>query len=370
MSVLGCTDSYSVKIMWRANATVFMVPQLDQITSIKWERVLNDTSTAEIEISVQGAGAECCGQLGQITEWCHELWIYRDGQCVWQGPVVTVVAGRDTVTVTAHDVTAWLARLANYQTLTYGNWGPTSIVWDIITRNLRSALSVPADYPNMIDYMVVEGTDVRMNYRKGKWIEYVLTIMDDLTQYGFQYTTVGRSLYLRDIKSATDLTQARLTSADLLGDVKVTRNGLGARTHGFATTQQQNQETGQWEGKAYLAVLLGTPYGRLDGIANFTDEDATTAQLRAAALSVRGNRYPAPVSIDVTNNAQLSPTAPVTVDMLVPGETFDVALDDFCLPVQQSFRLTEVGGEWTTGGEKLTASFSSLSITADDELGG
>jgi hypothetical protein len=367
-AVLGCADQYSARIMWRGGAGVFMVPQLDQITAITWNRKLNDTSTAEITIALAGASAECCTQLGQVTEWCHELWIYRDSECVWQGPIVTPTYARDSVTFTANDVTAWLSLLANYVNINYKGYDATYVAWNIISRNLKASLSTPADYPVMLDYIVREDCGSKPTYKKGTWIEYVLDIVKDLTDYGFEFTTVGRSLYLRDIKTQAARTQGRLTSEDLLGDgVTVTRNGLGARTNGFATNQQANQDTGVYEGQAYVDATLNTPYGRLDGIATLSEEDATTAQLRAAAASVKGGRYPAPTVLDVSQGAQLSPTAPIDFNTLVPGETFDVALTDFCTPVQQQFRLTDVEGSWDGGAEKLGVSMSSLSIGADLE---
>ncbi|MFJ8934020.1 hypothetical protein ACIRLA_46395 [Streptomyces sp. NPDC102364] len=367
-AVLGCADQYSARIMWRGGNGVFMVPQLDQITAITWNRKLNDTSTAEITIALNGASADCCTQLGQVTEWCHELWIYRDEECVWQGPIVTPTYGRDSVTFTANDVTAWLSLLANYVDINYKGYDATYIAERIIMRNLVASLSTPKDYPVMLDYIVREDCGSKPTYRKGKWIEYVLEIIKDLTDYGFQFTAVGRSLYLRDIKTQAARTQGRLTGEDLLGDgVTVTRNGLGARTNGFATNQQANTDTGIYSGKAYVASTLNTPYGRLDGIATLSDQDATTAQLRAAALAVKGSRYPAPTVIDVSQNAQLSPTAPIDFAALVPGETFDIALADFCTPVQQQFRLTDVTGAWDGGAEKLGVSLSSLSITGDEE---
>lgn len=375
--VLGCAEQYRAEIRWSGTAgpqaaQVFTVPALNLITSITWNRVLNDTAEAKVVIAKQGMGADCCGQLGSVREWAHELWIWRNDpfrgeQCVWQGPVVTIAETRTTITITANDVTAWLALCANYVNINYKGYDATDIAARIIQRNLTASLSTPKDYPAMLPYIVRENCGSKPTYKKGTWIAYVLDIVEDLADYGFQYTTVGRNLYLRDIKTEAARTQARLTGADLIGDITVTRNGLGARTNGFATNQQANQDTGVYEGKAYVASTPGTPYGRLDGIANLSDEDATTAQLKAAALAVKGSRYPAPVVLDAGQNAQIAPTAPVTIEQLVCGETFDVAMDDFCMPVQQTFRLTEVAAEWTDGTEKVTASFSSLSITGDDE---
>lgn len=366
MSVLGCASQYSARIMWRGGNGVFMAPELDQITSLKWTRALNDTSTAEITISRQGASAECCKQLGMVTEWCHELWIYRDDECVWQGPIVQPSYTRTTVTLLAHDVTAWLSLLANYVNISYSGQDATYVAYDIIRRNLNASLSTPHDYPVMLNYIRRENCGSKPTYKKGTWIEYVYLILLDLVDYGFQFTTVGRSLYLRDIKTSSATPQGRLTSADLIGSPIVTRNGLGARTNGFATNQQTDEDSGIYTGSVYVAPTLNTPYGRLDGIATLSDQDATTAQLKAAALAVKGSRYPAPTVIDVSQNAQLAPTAPIAFATLVPGETFDVALDDFCTPVQQGFRLTDVEATWENGSEKIAINLSSLSVTGDD----
>lgn len=364
---LGCPDTYQAVIHWRGGGQVFTVPALQSITALSWGRKLSGVSEASVTIARPELSPECCEQLGQVEPWCHELSIYRDGDLVWQGPIVTVEYG-ETIVVTANDVVAWLERLVNYKYLNYSGWDATRVAEDIIRWNMSSsALSVPKDYAHMLDYIVREDCGSKPNFKRGQQIAYVLDLIQDLNDYGFQYTTVGRALYLRDIKTTTAAAQARLTEHDFAGPLSVTRDGTGAVTHAFATNQKQAEETGLFVGSVYVSPTLGTPYGRLDTMVALSDDNATTAQLRNATATAKGGRYPAPLTIDVPSGSTLVPTAPVTVEQLVCGERLDIVLANYCRPVEQGFRLTEVKGGWSGTGETIQITCTPLTINADPE---
>src|ERR1700755_3341416 len=57
------------------------VTELD-FTQLTWERKLNGISEATVQLT-----AGCCGRLGDVWPWLHELAISRDGEEVWCGPV-------------------------------------------------------------------------------------------------------------------------------------------------------------------------------------------------------------------------------------------------------------------------------------------
>lgn len=364
--VLGCAGEYRAEVHWRGGGRLFAAHDPKMVTAASWERLLSDTSTSQVVLAKSGADASCCARLGQIEPWCHELTMYRDEELVWQGPITKVTESRAGIVVDACDITGWLARLVNRFALAYkqGSMDATAIALDIITKALNDkVMSVPVDYAGILAYVVRQDCGSKPGFNKGPWIAYVLDILIELAKYGFTWTTVGRSLLLRDRLTDKALPQAQLTGEHLLGDVQVVRAGESAATTCFATTQTDDPAAGPgltvWTGKT------GTPYGRLDTLLHMQDEQATEADLLRAAVMALGGRYPAPLSISVPEGSQLSPLAPVTVQQLVCGERIDVALPDFCRPVTQGFRLSKVSGTWASEGEQIAVSLVPLNSTVE-----
>jgi hypothetical protein len=330
-AVLGCASAYRAEVHWRGGGRVFHAHDSTLVTAVSWERVLSGTSAASVTLAKNSTDQACCDRLGQIEPWCHELTVYRDDQLVWQGPITKVTWRRASVQIDALDVTAWLARLVNRFNLAYtaGALDATAISVDVISRSLNDAtMSVPVDYPAMLAYLHRQDCGSKPGFNKGPWIAYVLDIVTELAKFGFDWTTVGRSLYLRDRLTSTATAQAGLGGDDVLGDIDVVRAGESAATACFATTQTDDLQQGT--GRTVWSGTTGTPYGRLDTLVHLQDPTTSDADLRQAGLMALGGRYPAPLTVSVPDNSQLSPTAPVTVAQLVCGERIDVALSDFC----------------------------------------
>jgi len=384
---LGCAQEYQAVIHWRGGARPFTSPGVDALTSVSWSRTAGDVSEASVTIA-KGAG-ECCVQLGQIEPWVHELSIYRDSSLVWQGPVTRVTEARETVTIEARDVLAWLDRIVNTVQLRYIGTEPDAegrhagpvqwIAHDLLNKNIgESPLSQPRDWCGVLDYIVRRDSDQTTKFEKDGsdnksiWNVYLSTIFDDeLVSRGLEYTAVGRSIVLRAPATETDRPQARLFMEDIAGDVQVIRDGAAAATYGWATTQQeQNISPGLTVGTGQV----GTPYGRLDWLVSSTAESADEDDLRAMARQALGGRYPAPTSISIPTGAQLAATAPVSIEQLVAGERIDVVTNGFCMDISQAFRLSDVDVTWAGGsggsaGEQVSVSLVPL-FSVSTEPGG
>jgi len=385
---LGCAQEYQAVIHWRGGARPFTSPGVGALTGVSWSRTAGDVSEASVTIAKAGAG-ECCVQLGQIEPWVHELSLYRDSSLVWQGPVTRVTEARETVTIEARDVLAWLDRIVNTVQLRYigaepdaegRHAGPVQwIAHHLLNKNIgESPLSQPRDWCGVLDYIVRRDSDQITKFEKDGsdnqsiWNVYLSTIFDDeLVSRGLEYTTVGRSIVLRAPATETDQPQARLFMEDIAGDVQVIRDGAAAATYGWATTQQeQNISPGLTVGTGQV----GTPYGRLDWLVSSTAESADEDDLRAIARQALGGRYPAPTSISIPTGAQLAVTAPVSIEQLVAGERIDVVTNGFCMDISQAFRLSDVDVTWAGGtgggaGEQVSISLVPLSSVADEPGG-
>lgn len=367
VAVLGCAAEYRAVVHWRGGSRPFISPSVDAVTSVSWSRTLNDVSEASITI-VGSAAADCCGQLGQITGWAHELSLYRDAELVWQGPIAQAVRwNRSGVVIEARDVLSWLERCKNTDLLRYVNLednpdaegrrrGPVQwIAAHIIRRNLTSPFSQPPDYPGLLDYIVRDDSRETTRFEKDGgdnraiWNVPVLEVLGELTKRGLAYTAVGRSILLRAPKDGSDRAQARLTLDHIVGDVEVIQDCSAAATYAWATSQRSDNIS---EGATAGTGEVGTPYGRLDWIVE-SSTDAEEEELRQMAREALRGRYPTPLVVSIPDGSRLAPNAPLTIQQLVPGERVDVTTAGLCVDVTAAFLISDVEVSWGTSGEEV-----------------
>lgn len=365
--LVGCASAYTARIHWRGGALELPVAAMDQVTEVTWGRTADDISEAVVTLAKCGP----CREIEDIHPWVHELTIHRDGEIVWQGPVRRIRdrIGQGTITVEALDIVGWLDRLANTfrvgytETTADGQGRRRGTIVYVAHNHLRlnleeSSLSVPPDYPGIMDYVVaIEDRLPTIKVEKdgssdtAVWTEYLGSMFREWASRGLHFTTVGRSLVLRAWPDETTPAQARLSLADLVGEVEVVRDGDQAATYGFATTQQTQNIS---EGLTVGTGRVGTPYGRLDSIVRVQEDKPTEADLRAAARSDIAGRYPAPMVIQIPQSAQIAPQAPVRMEQLVPGERVDVFDDSSCFVLEQGFALSDMEVTWDGSRERVT----------------
>ncbi|MEV6400569.1 hypothetical protein AB0M39_38310 [Streptomyces sp. NPDC051907] len=298
---LGCALTYSAAVHWRGGSRVYIPPNLldDRLADVQWERRLTETAPGKIVITKASMAEECCGLLGAIHPWCHELSIYRDAELVWQGPITNVTEDMSTVTIDAMDISAWLSRLVNTHLLNYKSGAdPVTIARAFITANLNdSALSTPTkDWPGLLPYLTttVAKTKVKLN-RRAVWSDTVLNIVNNMAAKGFEWTTVGRRLVMRPPAGSSTRARARLTPDDLPGGIQVSRDGTDTATRVYATSQSSNENgiTMSTAIKASSAVC-----GRIDQIVRDqprvdVETDAEEKARKAAIAKRRDDRIKA-----------------------------------------------------------------------------
>lgn len=378
-TALGCPNTYSVAINYRGGTQQFIAPAdiQDLIVNLSWERRLNETSSAKVTLTRVSARNDCCVDLGDITPMVHEITIYRDDQSVWVGPITTVTQTPAAFVIEAKDVSCWLSRLVNTMPVPY-NIGPAP--WDIvdvaesvIEANLLhspySCIENGVDYPNMLWDLRAYSCGVTWNSAaRNSWYVYVMDIVHNLAEKGFEWTVAQRSMIMRrgatiypDPYDYWTWSQATLQTDDLGGDVTVTRSWSSGMTRAFASSQ-----TNQYSGRMVTVGVNCSPYGRLDTLKSLnipTEEENTpdeTKELTNTAVAMWQGAYPLPVSFKVNDNAKLSYDAPITVERLIPGHRIDVMFDDYCQPVIQGMRLILVSATWDQSGEKIGVSLVPL----------
>ncbi|MFD6936257.1 hypothetical protein ACFWAP_08910 [Streptomyces goshikiensis] len=367
MPQLGCAQEYRAIIHWRGGSLPFTAPSGASLTSVRWTRTINDVGEATITIAKGTAGAECCGKLGQIEPYVHELTIYRDSELVWQGPVLRVTEKRTAFVVEARDVVEWLGRTNNTTVLRYVSTNPADpmhqgpiqeIAEAIIRANLAGGLFASSpDWPRMLNYIIRQDDSVVARFEKdgsadiNTWIVPILQILDDeLVPRGLEYTTVGRALLLGRPQTATDPVQARLSLDSFTGDIEIVRDGSAAASLVWVTNQTDTEIANTQYG---VSGVVSAAYGRLDTLIRTQAEGLTAYDLWQIARGSYPGRNPVPTSLRVPDGARLATTAPVTIRQLVAGVRIDVAAPDMCMAVSQPYRLSDVEVEWSDTGEDV-----------------
>lgn len=104
---LGCPNEYAAFI---TDNTYRNRLEVVRFSSLEWERVLDEISSASVTLPDALGGPDCCARLGGIRTWRYGLLIERDSEEVWQGPITTIRRYRDAsgdgLRLTASDVWA------------------------------------------------------------------------------------------------------------------------------------------------------------------------------------------------------------------------------------------------------------------------
>lgn len=325
MAVLGCAEDYQVGFTDRTGQ-VPTGPALEA-SSITWGRELDATS--EAVVTFPGDDPDCCSAVADVHAWCNDLCIYRDGQMVWQGPVVRSVSSRSQTQVVARDVTGWLSRRVigsriDYTTATGAGPADLTVVAEALVRD-----GFGPDDPNVLPYLTVLPSGVAGEREYNPDTAYVYDELRELARGGIDFTAIGHRIIL--FGPARPLARlAGLHDEHFAGDLRVIEDGLSATTRAVVVG----------EGFAAYAERDGA-CGLLETLVKEQQiKDVASAQAEADALVASGT--PTPVILEVPAGAQLTPDAPVGIMDLVPGVVIPVTAVDVCRPVTAAMQLTKV----------------------------
>lgn len=390
MATLGCPETYQV-LVYEENANLNpltgeatfgrTVGELDGITQFTWDRRLDDTSEAKFTIATN---AECCssGFLADLHVWHHGVVIYRDGEQVWDGPIVLIEATRTEVTITANDISVLLAKRLLSRDICFSNdvtvctAGIGGIVYGpqapeiVAQRLIQDALRVDA-HGAFVDIVSTSMVVYEASYKQ--YGGPVFDLIQKLATDFINWTVLGRRIVIAvgGMRTGDGLARTELlTCDDFLNDnFKVTEDGFATLTQdvqlsnvlvaGGAEVPNGNVGIGQ----VFSPTEVADPYyGLLQGVQRADPSSQVGATpdmvLAAAALNIVNGAYPPPVSLSA-DNMQLSPLAPVTIGDLVPGVIIPVFASCICRAVSQEFVLSQVTVTVDATGESVVPTFIS-----------
>lgn len=330
---LGC-GQHRVFLTTRCGGQTFC-DVTDSITSLKYGRVMDDTSQVDLVLNLTGAA--CCECVGSCRTWFTSMVIARDGDIVWgPGPLTNILEKNETVSITARDITAWLDVRVINKSYSFVQ----SPVLHIARTLLRDALG-PDDPCGILDRIISQvpavPTLIDQDITAGDG--YAGDVFRDMARNVLDFTVVGTQIIISENLEFGPY--GRLGDEDFLGELEVEERGAEAATRWTVNGHGVSGSCGGID-----------PYlGLIEQVAA-EDSLLTVAGCVASACSRLQGSNPAPVYINVPDGSQVSAEAGVTFGELVPGALFDIALMEKCRQVQARERLTAVSVSQTGDGNE------------------
>lgn len=344
---LGCASDYTALLTFRGGART--AGDLDGITTLGFDRRMNDTGLASLTVSKKDLTPSCRAILAASASaepWMYEVTIYRDEELAWQGPLISSIEDDVSLQLAAQDVTAWLAVRLNRAAYDYSSAGlnPAALAAQL------SAGALAADDPGIAAWIVADTTGSELTYRAAlAESAAVLTTLSDMAKTTLAYTAVGRRLWFSTPSRLAAGSVVALSPDSMEGPIVVHKDGglfasrimsAGSGVVSYAPPTA----TGQTYDSRGLVERIIT-----NQIIVQADADATAAAALAGAQST--------TYVRVQDGCVLTPTAPVAFDQLVPGVMVRLrSPDDYLTQVDEMLQLSRVTVGWAGGQEQIGVS--------------
>lgn len=338
---LGCCNDTVVMLTDRCGSPTLEV--LENVVELSYGRILDDVSEARVVVAVPGALPDCCGALGDVRTWCHEVHVFRCGARVWSGPVQRVVWFSDRIEIIARDNLAWLKRTVVKAEFEAVDQDLSAIAAAVIRANLSGD-----DAAGCLTLDVQPTGIVLEDYFVDFFSGYVYDVLTALGELGLHWTALGSRLLLFGAEPLSLL--GPLTDQDFTEQLAVVEDGAFAATSVFVVGNGV-------EASASVTGVCGVVEAlRRDDVL----EEEADVQLQARRLVAGG--YPTPLQVEVPSGASLAPEAPICVPDMVPGVDVRVFSNGTCRPAAADLRLTDVTVEWSDGQEDVRISLAPASL--------
>lgn len=313
------TGEYAASIFSRDGTTELLT--LDGTTAIEWGRVRNAYSEASVTVQAS-LRPECWSELGDVHTWANSLVLFRDGDRVWEGPIVTIPLSSTAVTFQARDVLAWPTRRRVRSKRVIKKDDPAESVLDEGELTLTRAMS--PDDPNVLAHLrIIADPDPPTTKRDLKPNQgYHYDDLVALTGSGLNFTAVGRSIVLWTDNVVLGRTEVLVPERDTVNAVELIETGADLATR---VTAAAEKEAGTYT-PSDLPGGVSPFYGLHDML---TDPRGRkhTAYLETVAQRAQRRAYPAPTRVTFPQDARLDCAAPLPISTLVPGTVVPVVSD-------------------------------------------
>lgn len=310
----------------------------------EWARALNETTGASVTVAV-GSDRSL---LRRIVPWRHELEIVRNGEACWSGPVQDVLSNPDAgaVTFPALDLSAW--------------WAERVILDDLVYRgtDLAEVFGALLAYAEAVGPIGLE-VETRASGVTGDRTYAAIDArelageLSELATAGCDWTVTGRQAWV----GGQEIAPGRRLRSPLLDEAF--RVPPPTRLSGAMVTDAIVRGS-QVLGRAGGADPDGVVLQRVRDASTIEDQDSADA----AALSWLDRAHDPLVYVD--GDATLAPSAPVSMDELIPGVVARVDLEgQGVLPVADVLRLERLSVTFDGDGEAAVVALQPVGTVED-----
>lgn len=333
------TEDYAVAVTdWAAGRLVWQSDERS-IISAAWGRERSEMSKAECRAVVPPHIAD------RVEPWMHTLTIYRGGRVVWHGVIVRVTATAGVLDIEASDGSVFFARRRVPIGRTWAQHDATQVM-----RTMVEDACGFADAAGLVEGMATMESRVWVTAGWTPAECMLVDVVDELVDQGLVWTVAAGRLLVGPI-GATH-TSAPLSDRDFGGELSVVKDG------GQVVTDVHVQGKGVWGQHMAEASPLGLVQAieKADGVVH-EDEARQVAERIVAESSVTPRRLVVP------SGARLLPTAPISVEELVPGARVPVSSSQTGVTVAAVMAVKEVSVSVDDDGEDVKVTLSETHVT-------
>lgn len=330
---VGCPGAIDVFVAHRSGAP--LLAKLEAVTGGRWERVMDDISSAEIQMDMANLPADCVSIVQGLTRWAYEIVIFRDGVRVWTGPVQDVLPQGQNLTITAKDKMAWTTVRVISSNLSYPEPGEeAATVFNDLVNNAMSADSVPG----LVATATPTGLRVVRDYTFNP-PQYAWEAIEELARTAVDFTMIGPTMVAGSfvvptspVSVLTSQAFAQLPSSPLLASNVATQ---------WYVTGDPDQD------------LLAS-YGGIDPVIGLVqriaqEDDILDQESLDQNAKTRWELTSSPLIGE--SSFVLAAEAPWPVELIVPGCVVDVRFYETLFPIVGRHRLKRASFTWSAGGD-------------------
>lgn len=374
MGIINCPDGYRAMIvrqpgnMTGQGLTPNSLGEVVEITNLMWGRIDNEAASASLSFTKCSNNCSMWSmsnsRWSRFDPWAYELWIYRDHQIAFMGPIVFMRERANDFYIEARDLIAWVGRreIKDY----YTNTGSAST----IALSLINTFFVPAlQDPDLVQHVMqinAGGSSITVEYDRAQY--NILDKWRDLIPSGLHYTTVGRNIILQDQFPHNNDHPFVLNATDILGDVEIVKDGFDFGTHVVGLGEGITFGIGPSASDLAYYGKVTYPPTKFSEVKNQVQLDSVTTGFYDDIRNLRPqlvipNQSALAAGTEIMNNGYgvgLGNFVGIALEELICGLRYDVNVGEpFCTSGRYPMRLAELRVTWTPNeGEKVAVSLT------------